>query len=265
MRHCRSASRRRSATVRAAPRRRPASPPTKLPSADKRPTSVSTSTCAVARPTHRAGNPRRQPDEVEREQAGRPRVDSSRGSANCSMRPAFITATRSDMVSASSWSCVTKIGGRAELLQQAAQFDLHRLAQLAVERATAPRRTAARRARPRGRAPARRAAAGRPTAPRPAGRRDGRAAPATARAAPRASISRLARAAHLQAEGDVAGDGEMRKQRVVLEHHADVALVRRQCGDVAPGEFDLARVGLREAGDRAAATWSCRSPTGRAG
>ena len=33
-------------------------------------------------------------------------------------------------------------------------------------------------------------------------------------------------AAHPQRKGDVLGDREMREQRVALEHHADVALVR---------------------------------------
>ena len=34
-------------------------------------------------------------------------------------------------------------------------------------------------------------------------------------------------AAHRQREPDVLGDGHVRKQRVILEHHADVALIRR--------------------------------------
>ena len=36
----------------------------------------------------------------------------------------------------------------------------------------------------------------------------------------------------LQPEADVVGDGHVREQRVRLEHHADVALVRRPVGDV---------------------------------
>jgi len=38
-----------------------------------------------------------------------------------------------------------------------------------------------------------------------------------------------------EAVADVAGDGEVGKQRVGLEHDAVVALARRQPGDVAPG------------------------------
>ena len=36
----------------------------------------------------------------------------------------------------------------------------------------------------------------------------------------------------------------MRKQRVVLEHHADVAPARRKCGDVAPRHEQRAGAGL---------------------
>jgi len=39
------------------------------------------------------------------------------------------------------------------------------------------------------------------------------------------------------------------EQRVVLEHHADVALVGRHGGDVVVVEEDAARVGFIEAGD----------------
>ncbi len=43
----------------------------------------------------------------------------------------------------------------------------------------------------------------------------------------------------------------MREQRVVLEHHADVALVRRQERHVAVAEMDRARRGLNEAAEDA--------------
>ena len=42
------------------------------------------------------------------------------------------------------------------------------------------------------------------------------------------AISALRDPAQPQGIGDVAGDRHVREQRVVLEHHADVALVRRQ-------------------------------------
>jgi hypothetical protein len=40
-----------------------------------------------------------------------------------------------------------------------------------------------------------------------------------------------------QAEGDVIGDGEVRKQRQILKHHADSPLLRWQ-GPAGPAEFD---------------------------
>ena len=43
---------------------------------------------------------------------------------------------------------------------------------------------------------------------------------------------RLVDALHLQAEGDVVEGGQVRKQRVALEHHGRAALGRRLAGDV---------------------------------
>jgi hypothetical protein len=51
---------------------------------------------------------------------------------------------------------------------------------------------------------------------------------------------RRGEAAHLKAEGDVAGNGEMREQGVVLEHHAHLAAVRRQGADGAVLQGDRA-------------------------
>ena len=45
-------------------------------------------------------------------------------------------------------------------------------------------------------------------------------------------------APHLQAECDIAEDRQMREQREVLEHDADVALVRRNFGDLATADHD---------------------------
>ena len=56
-----------------------------------------------------------------------------------------------------------------------------------------------------------------------------------------AAISARADAAQLQREGDVLGDAHVREQRVVLEDHADVALVRRQADDLAVAEEDARR------------------------
>ncbi|MNP28786.1 hypothetical protein D3C76_1217780 [compost metagenome] len=50
----------------------------------------------------------------------------------------------------------------------------------------------------------------------------------------------LAQVAHTQRERQVLGHRHVRKQRVVLEHHADVAFVRRHVVDRAPGQLDLA-------------------------
>ncbi len=47
----------------------------------------------------------------------------------------------------------------------------------------------------------------------------------------RAFDLRLRRAAHLEAEADILAHAHMRKQRVVLEHHAEAALFRAQLVD----------------------------------
>ncbi|MNG93382.1 hypothetical protein D3C79_523480 [compost metagenome] len=51
----------------------------------------------------------------------------------------------------------------------------------------------------------------------------------------------LAQVAHAQREGQVFGHGHVREQGVVLEHHADVTLVRRHVVDRAPGQLDFTR------------------------
>ncbi len=58
-------------------------------------------------------------------------------------------------------------------------------------------------------------------------------------------------AAFFEAEGDVAGDGLMGPEGVALEHHAKLAAVGRELGDVFFVEEDAAGVGLAEAGDGA--------------
>ena len=54
-----------------------------------------------------------------------------------------------------------------------------------------------------------------------------------------------------QPEGDVAGDGHVRKQGVGLEHHADVAAPDRDGGDILFTDGDLAFVGGHETRDDA--------------
>ena len=61
----------------------------------------------------------------------------------------------------------------------------------------------------------------------------------------------LRQAVLLQPEGDIARDGEMRKQRVALEHHVDRPPVRRHAGQILAVEQDAARVRRLEAGEHA--------------
>ena len=61
----------------------------------------------------------------------------------------------------------------------------------------------------------------------------------------------LVDAAHAQAEGDVVGAIEMRKQGVALEHHRRTARRRRQVGDVLGSQDDVALARLLVAGDHA--------------
>ncbi len=53
----------------------------------------------------------------------------------------------------------------------------------------------------------------------------------------------------LQAEGDVVAHAEMRKQRIVLEHHVDRALVRQHLRDVPAIQQDAALVRRLETGE----------------
>ena len=56
--------------------------------------------------------------------------------------------------------------------------------------------------------------------------------------------------AHAQREGDVLRDRHVREQRIALEHHAEVALLRRQRGDVPPVEQHRTLAWRDEAGHR---------------
>ncbi len=54
---------------------------------------------------------------------------------------------------------------------------------------------------------------------------------------------------HLQREGHVVRNSHVRVQRVVLEHHRDVPVLRWQPGDVAVADVDLALVDFLEPGE----------------
>lgn len=55
--------------------------------------------------------------------------------------------------------------------------------------------------------------------------------------------------AYAQGEIDVIGNAEMRKQRVALEHHPEIAVLRRAAGDVRIAVKDAPGRGHREPGD----------------
>ena len=71
--------------------------------------------------------------------------------------------------------------------------------------------------------------------------------------------------AQLQREADVLRDGHVRVERVVLEHHRDVAVARRQVVDDALADPDLAVGDLLETRDHPQTPSSYRSPTVRPG
>src|SRR4029077_10969784 len=56
-------------------------------------------------------------------------------------------------------------------------------------------------------------------------------------------------ATHLESEADVLGHGHVRKQRVILKHHAEAALFRRQRVDALLVEPDAAAGKLHQARD----------------
>ena len=67
-----------------------------------------------------------------------------------------------------------------------------------------------------------------------------------------------------QAERDVLVDVQVREQRVALEHRVHRPLVRLAVRDVEVAEVDRARRSAPRARRPCAASWSCRSPRGRA-
>jgi hypothetical protein len=60
---------------------------------------------------------------------------------------------------------------------------------------------------------------------------------------------RFRQAAHLEPEGDVVGDVHVGKQRIVLKHHADLALLQRHALDALAVHLDPPGIGEIEAGN----------------
>ena len=89
-----------------------------------------------------------------------------------------------------------------------------------------------------------------------------RARPARASRSTCASTS--VRLAPLEPERDVLEDVEVREQRVALEDGVDRAPVRLGVGDVLAGQRDRCPTSASRARRPSAASWSCRSRTGRA-
>ena len=162
------------------------------------------------------------------------------GAPTCSIRPSFITATRSATSIASSWSCVTKHRRHVRLVVQAAQPVAQLLAHARVERAErlVEEQHASARPRARGRAPC--AAAGRRRAARDSGRRARRAGRARAARRRARVISAFGRLRILSAERDVVAHRHVLERRVVLEDEADAALLRRRGGRVLARDADRA-------------------------
>ena len=193
----------------------------------------------------------------------------SSGVPICSIRPPFITITRSEIASASSWSCVTysdvmssrrcnsRSSTRISARSLASRLDSgssnsSTLGENAIARATATRCCCP-----------------------PDSFDAGRSAKACicTRSSTRCTFSRTSAArqlAHAQAVGDVVEHRHVRPDRVGLEHHRHAALLGRHVAAFA-GRNTRSR---RSAGccrhsaspgrRPRAASWSCRSRRGRA-
>ena len=149
-----------------------------------------------------------------------------------STRPARITTRRSPIAYASSWSWVTWIADCPSSRSTSRSSTASRSRSAAVERAE--RLVEHQQARARARAPerARRAGLRRPRACRLRGRRIPRARRAGAASCARSPLHVGRQTLHPQPERDVLAHVAMREQRVVLEHEAEPALVRRVTRDV---------------------------------
>ena len=148
---------------------------------------------------------------------------SSAGAPSCTMRPASRIATSVGQGQRLLLVVGDEDRGQPALALDAAQLDLHVLAQPAVERRERLVEQQHARLASRWRGPARRAAAGRPTVA--SGRRCSKPVRCTSRSARATSRSRrgAADAAAVAARRRRCRHAHMREQRVGLEHHADVA------------------------------------------
>ena len=157
------------------------------------------------------------------------------------MRPWFITAMRSLMVSASSWSWVTKTKVVPQALLQVLHLHLHLLAQLQVEgghRLVEQQHLRLEHDRPRQRH----------ALLLPAGelvdaamRRGPARRTMSSALATRLAISARGTPVISRPKATLPRDRAVREQRVVLEHGVDGAAVRRLPGDVAARDEDARR------------------------
>ena len=170
----------------------------------------------------------------------------SDGVATWASWPAFITPMRSASVIASSWSCVTmtKVSPSLSCSSISSKRVSSRSLRSSADSGSSSSST-------RGRLASARASATRWRWPPESwcGLRAPKPSSLTS-----ASISRtrlvdlgLRHAVLLEAEGDVALDRQVRKQRIALEHHVDRPPVRRHAGDILPVEQDAALARLLEA------------------
>ena len=135
--------------------------------------------------------------------------------------------------------------GQPDLALDAAQLVAHLDAAGAHRDCSAARRTAAPAAVPPSRAQSRHAAAGRRRAAAPAGRRAAQACTMLKRFHREPLALGLGHAAAFERIGDVLDHRHVRPDRVGLEHHAEIALVRRH--EHAGGDVDHCAVADRDA------------------
>ena len=180
------------------------------------------------------------------------------------MTPSFITAIRSDMVSASFWSCVTytNVMPTSRWMRFSSTCMACRsLRSRAPERLVQQQRLGVIDQRPGQRDPLLLATGQLARPPLlPAGQVHDVQHLANLPVDPV-----LGHALAAQPEGHVLEHAHVREQRVGLEHHVHVALVRRVPGDVPAIQPHRAAGRLLEPGRPSASSWSCRSPRGRAG